>query len=451
MKTSQYIDSISKEYSRYVLVSRAIPMLTDGLKTSQRIALYLMQDQTKSVKTAALVGKAMGSGLYSHGDAAMGNAISYLAGPYINNHPLLQGEGAFGSRVDPTAFGAPRYTEVKRAKFAEKELYLDTNICPHIENYDGSTTMPLTFMPLLPLVLLNGIRGIAVGFACNILPRSLEELRGAVNDVLETGVTKRPLMPVYEQYDCDILRDHTNQNKYHIRGKLHIVNSTTVQITEIPPSMGINNVVERLISLEDDKKITSFTDSTSDKVAITVRMARAELKKYTEGGLINLFKISQPETENITVLDPSGTRVIKYDNPQDLIKDFVKWRLDCYKDRYEYLLKIENESALFWKSFLACFEGAGGGKRSVAASISGIQTRSDLVTMVEQAIAFQNLDVGKDIVDRIVALPVYRFTKEGQARGKTNLREAEKLIKEYTGILGSPAKRKKIYKQEINH
>jgi len=290
MKTSQYIDSIAKEYSRYVLMSRAIPMSSDGLKTSQRIALYLMQDQAKSVKTAALVGKAMGSGLYVHGDAAMGNAISYLAGPYINNHPLLQGEGAFGSRADPTAFGAPRYTEVKRSKFAVEHLYIDTDICPQVENYDGSTTMPLTFLPRLPLVLLNGIRGIAVGFSCNILPRRLEELREAVLDVVETGSTQRPLMPFYERYNCDIIRDHSNHNKYHIRGKLSIINTTTVHISEIPPSMSINTVVERLIALEENKKIVSFTDATSDKVDITVKMSRSELKKYTEDGLINLFK-----------------------------------------------------------------------------------------------------------------------------------------------------------------
>jgi DNA gyrase/topoisomerase IV subunit A len=445
VKTSQYIDSIAKEYSKYVLVSRAIPMVTDGLKTSQRIALYLMQDQAKSIKTAALVGKAMGSGLYSHGDAAMGAAISRLAGPYVNNRPLLQGEGAFGSRADPNAFGAPRYTEVKRAKFAVDELYIDTDICPHVENYDGSTTMPLTFLPKLPLVLLNGIRGIAVGFACNILPRHVDELRDAVHDVLSTGRTERPLTPFYEHYNCEVFQDHSNKSKYHIRGKLTIENSTTVRITEIPPSMSLNTVVEKLIELEEDKKITSFIDSTSDKVDITVRMTRSELKKYTNDSLINLFKLSQAETENITVLDPSGTRVVKYDSPQELIKDFVTWRLARYEDRYANLLKDESLNVLFWKCFLACFVGG----NSVAASISDIKSRSDLSDRIKKAVKDRGLSINLDIINRIVALPVYRFTKEGQAHADTKLMEAEKFVVEYETILKSPARRKTIYKKEL--
>ena len=213
LTTSEYINSISREYSTYVMEQRAIPIITDGLKLSQRIALHLLRHQDKSVKTAGVVGRMMESGLYVHGDASAADAISRLAAPFLNNYPLIRGEGAFGTRVAPVdGIGAARYTEVLRSKIAENELYVDLDICPQRENYDGSKKMPQTFLPRVPLILLNGSTGIAVGFANKILPRKLDELREAVVDVLTTGKTTKPLLPYYERYDCEIIPDHSTRN-----------------------------------------------------------------------------------------------------------------------------------------------------------------------------------------------------------------------------------------------
>lgn len=449
MNTSDYLNSSSREYSTYVMEQRAIPTITDGLKLSQRIALHLMRDQSKSVKTAGLVGRMMESGLYVHGDASAADAVGRLAAPYLNNHCLIQGEGSFGSRTKPDAIGASRYTEVKRSKFAEDELYIDLDICPQRDNYDGSKKMPQTFLPRLPLVLLNGVSGIAVGFACKILPRNLDELREAVVEVLSTGKTTKPLMPFYDRYDCEVVRDHSNPNKYYLRGRLKIVNTTTVHISELPPGMALDTVAARLIQLEEDKKIVSFEDNSTDHIDITVKMTRAELKDKTEDSLISMFRLVQAETENLTVLDSTGQRVIKYDRPQDMVRDFVEWRLGLYEDRYKLLLSKAEDTALFWRCFLSCFDGGGQGSRSVAASISGIKSRSDLVDRVEAAIQLNGLELRKEIVDRIVGLPVYRFTKEGQTEAKQKLKETEKEIGEYKAILASPRKRKSIYKAEL--
>lgn len=450
MKTSEYINSTSREYSTYVMEQRAIPIITDGLKLSQRIALHLLRHQDKPVKTAGVVGRMMESGLYVHGDASAADAISRLAAPFLNNYPLIKGEGAFGTRVSPIdGIGAARYTEVHRSKIAVDELYIDLDICPQRENYDGSKTMPQTFLPRVPIILLNGSTGIAVGFANKILPRSLDELREAVVEVLTTGKTTKPLLPFYERYNCEVIPDHGTKGKFYLRGRVEIKNTSTVEITEVPPGMSLDAVKERLIALENEKKITSFEDNSTDHIDITVKMPRAELQGKTEDQLIVMFKLVQAETENLTVLDPSGTRVIKYDNVQDIVRDFVEWRLGLYEDRYRLLLSKEQDVSLFWNCFLSCFEGVGGGKRSVAASISGIKSKTDLREAVTAAIEGQGFEVRTDIVSRIVDMPVYRFTKEGHTEAKAKLRESTKSVAEYSGILASPAKRKKIYKDEV--
>lgn len=213
--------------------------------------------------------------------------------------------------------------------------------------------------------------------------------------------------------------------------------------------MSLESVVKRLIDLEDEKKIVSFEDNSTDHIDITVKMTRAELGGKTEDQLIILFKLVQTETENLTVLDPTGKRVVKYENPQDMVRDFVNWRLGLYEDRYKLLLSKEEDTALFWRCFLAQFESPGGGKRSVAASISGIKSKADLVEAVTAAVEAQNLEVRHEIIDRIVGMPVFRFTKEGQTEAKGKLREAEKHIAEYEAILASPRKRKTIYRDEV--
>ena len=453
--TSTYILSSSREYATYVMEQRAIPNITDGLKLSQRIALWLLKDQAKTVKTAGLVGRMMESNLYVHGDAAAGDLIGRLAAPYLNNHCLIQGEGAFGTRTAPLeGIGAPRYTEVKRSKFSEQELYVDLGICPMRDNYDGSKQMPRTFLPRIPLILLNGVNGIAIGFANKILPRDLDELREAVIEVLKTGKTTKPLMPTFCMYQCDVTRDHGNSNKFYMRGTVDILNTTTVKITELPPGKSLDTVKAKLIQLEDDKKISSFVDNSTDRINITVKMSRAALAKKTADSLVVMFGLVQPETENLTVLDPSGLCVTKYTNAQDIVVDFVNWRLEYYKTRYLHLLSAEYQRLEFWEVFLSCFSAIDG-KRSLATSISGIKSKSSMKESVIESAQALGLEpdpeqpISPNVIERVVSLPVYKFTKEGQAEAKKNIKNTKSLIKEYEAIVASPTKRRNIYIQEV--
>ena len=184
INSSKYINDTSLSYALYVASTRALPSITDGLKDGQRKALWLMRNKGDKIKTVSLSGEMIQSNLYVHGDMSASDTIGKLAAPYLNNIPLLEGIGNFGTKITPGEIGAARYTYVKKPKYANNLVYNDLDLIELKENYDGSNLEPISFLPLLPLVLLNGISGIAVGWKTDILPRSKKDLQKAVEAVL---------------------------------------------------------------------------------------------------------------------------------------------------------------------------------------------------------------------------------------------------------------------------
>ena len=114
--------------------------------------------------------------------------------------PLVEGHGQFGNRVAPDkdGIGAPRYTEVRRSKAADALLYTDMGLAPMEGNYDGSSEMPKHFLPLIPVALLNGVAGIAMGYSTDIQPHDLNDLIAATEDALR-GRPLKPLVPAWNR------------------------------------------------------------------------------------------------------------------------------------------------------------------------------------------------------------------------------------------------------------
>lgn len=417
--------------------------MTDGLKSSQRIALYLLRGKGDKVKTIALAGQMIASELYVHGDAAAADAISMLAGPFCNNRPLIHGIGAFGTRAAPTSFAAPRYTSVKRAAFAQDVLYVDSDIVPMVENHDGSAMMPSTFLPLIPLVLLNGVKGIATGWSTNILPRRFEDLQGAVLDVLSRKPV-RELMPYYEGRDLTIERDHSTPNKYIVSGQAERKNTSTVIVTELPPTETKESYREKLDALEEDGKIVSFKDRSTDTINIEIKMTRAALGKLTEAKLIELLKLRTTVTENIVVQGIGGTSVVTYDSAEQLVRDWVEWRLGLYLDRYQKLLDDEKATYLYWQYILACFDA------ELPTALPTIDGKSELKTGIgiigEEATLAPAPD---DILERIANLPSYKWTQAGRDEAEAALDASAMRIVEYNDMVNSDRKRKNQFKREV--
>ncbi len=462
---SEYILTTSREYAIYVADTRGIPSVIDGLKTSQRIALWLMRNKADKMKTVGLSGLMASERLYVHGDASANNAIGFLAAPFKNNVPLIQGEGEFGSRIAPDGIGAPRYTEVRRAKAAEEILYVDLPDVPLVANYDGSNMQPLHFVPLIPTVLLNGIVGVAVGYSTHILPRKLSDIVQATIDTLK-GKKPKQLIPHYERYDVTV--NQLGPNQWENVGKAEIVNASTIRVSELPPGMKLDVFRKRLIELEDkNDDVMDFDDNSAENINIEVRMKRGMLKgeparveeeiidgkKYkhkipakaawTNEHAINFLKLREKVTERIVVLDWNLTSIVTYDDPLTLIGDFVKFRLGVYKTRYTRLHAEATYDLIYWKLLRALFEQGFTKKLGTFADKSAMT--SDVSAVAKKA----KINADNDQVERAVSLPTYRWTKDFKGQIDAKIAELEADIKTHKSTLDSPAKIKEIYAGEL--
>jgi DNA topoisomerase-2 len=339
MNVTELIDGQYKDYSKYVLYSRAIPHMIDGLKPSQRKILYtaLKTANTSRIKTASLSGNTISQANYHHGDASLNDAITKMVQLHSNNIPLLEGEGSFGSRLVPDA-AAPRYTYVKMSQNFEK-YFADTMVAD--KSIDPEDPEPAFYLPIIPWVLVNGVKGIAVGFATDIQPRNPKEIAKLCQAYLKgKNIDKETLLPYYPEFEGKIYEE---LDSVYCEGNFTLTGQTKLEITEVPVGFTRESYVQVLDKLEETGKIVSYTDK-CDKTGFKFDVTLKRGKKMKDHQIVRLFKLKKKINENITVIDHEGKLKV-YDSPIDIIKEFCDYRLGKYEERYEYLIE-EGLSAL---------------------------------------------------------------------------------------------------------
>jgi DNA gyrase/topoisomerase IV subunit A len=442
---SQYLLRTSRDYSIYVCQERAIPSVIDGLKHVQRMALWLLRDRAEKIKTVALGGLLAFEKLYIHGDVSANNAIGFLAAPYMNNVPLIEGHGHFGSKIFPSGIGAPRYTEIRRAKAAEALLYRDLNLIPLEPNYDGSNEQPRHFLPLIPLVLLNGVSGIAVGWSTNILPRDLK----ALIEATKAALLDKPLnvlVPSFNKYAITV--NGIGTNRWEFIGKAKVLDATTIHVTELPPGLDIESFRKRLIMMEENDQIQNFTDRSTENIDITVKMKRRSHldgippMTWSDQVVVDFFKLRERVTERIVVVDWDGASIRTYSSAEQLVIDFAAWRLRWYKKRFEHLKEKNAYELKYWQALRILFEA------QFPARLGRFENRAALQDMVRETLDSMILD---DVqLDRVVNLPTYRWTVEFSDAIVVHIAELTKASAEYDDILASSDRLRDVYLRELD-
>ena len=172
-----YTERAYLDYSMYVINDRALPHVGDGMKLVQRRIVYAMSElglnaTAKYAKSARTIGDVLGK-FHPHGDSACYEAMVLMAQPFSYRYPLVDGQGNWGAPDDPKSFAAMRYTEARLTRFAELLLdELGQGTVDWVPNFDGTLDEPKTLPARLPVVLLNGATGIAVGMATDIPPHN---------------------------------------------------------------------------------------------------------------------------------------------------------------------------------------------------------------------------------------------------------------------------------------
>jgi len=275
-------------YASYVIMDRAIPELDDGLKPVQRRILHTLfeMDDGKFHKVANVVGHCMK--YHPHGDASIGSALVGLA----NRGLFIATQGNFGNPITGDEASAPRYIECRCTPFA-KEIFFHPKITHYVDSYDGRNREPLVFPAKIPVVLILGAEGIAVGMSTKILPHNPLEVIQAEIACLEGKPFD--LVPDFPSGGFIDYSEYADGNgKVRVRALLDDSDPKKIVIKEIP----YGSTTESLINSIEEAvraghlKIASIADFTTDKVEIELKLARGV---YTEEVVDALYAFTECE------------------------------------------------------------------------------------------------------------------------------------------------------------
>lgn len=258
------------DYASYVILERAVPALGDGLKPVQRRILHSMWEleDGRYNKVANLIGNTMK--YHPHGDASIGDALVSLGQKDL----LIDCQGNWGNILTGDSAAAPRYIEARLSKFA-LDVVFNPKTTKWQLSYDGRNKEPITLPVKFPLLLAQGVEGIAVGLACKILPHNFNELIDASVQVLRGR--KPTLYPDFSTggiADCSDYNDGLRGGKIKIRARIKEVNAKTLAITEIPFGTTTSSLIDSILAANDKGKIKvkKVEDNTAEEVEILIHL-----------------------------------------------------------------------------------------------------------------------------------------------------------------------------------
>lgn len=434
--SSQYVNDERKGYSLYVMRGRALPAITDGLKAAGRRVLWTARDG-KHYKCATLAGATMPI----HPHATPEGTIDTLTMPFANNIPLFAGSGVFGTLLEPTETGASRYTSVEVSKFTQDVVFRDIDIIPMMKNYDQTLDEPVHFLPLVPVCLINPTSGQAIGFATEILPRSLSDIINVQIKWLQhnTRVGISVPIPYFTPLDNGSYKQEEINNKiaYYFKGVIERVNTTTVKITKIPYGQSHSNVTKKINDLYQSDIVLNWIDNSKNVIQIEVKFKRGYLADKTDDQLLTSLGLIVRHIENPNVINFSGqsVRSISQSPIVDIITDFTDWRLTWYVMRFE---KLKNDANHNLRRYLDVQIAI---KNDIGRIAKQTESRSELKEVLE--------GLGVEHLDYVADLPVYRFSVEENNKNEQKIIEMTQLISQYDKMLSSQEERRKLYVIEL--
>ena len=332
-----------KSFAMYTVEARAIPNMIDGLKPVQRYYLYssIVNSKTDFKKVSAISGIISDYG-YNHGEASAAGSGQLMAATWNNNICLIEGRGSFGTRLVQEA-GAPRYVYTHLHKNFNKYIK-DLELSP--QHSDPEHEPPAFYLPVIPLVLTNGSKGIATGFATNILPRDPDSLSSACRDYLMYGNITKKVLVKFPDFSGTV-EYNEEENRYYCNGVYEKKGKTVLLITEVPYGYDRESYVKVLDDLEEKDEIVGY-DDLCDKTGFKfeVKLKQNTSANWTDEKIVKQFKLSKPFTENLTVIDYDG-KLREYTDERTLIKDFCKYRVGILTKRIN-LRKSEISELMRW-------------------------------------------------------------------------------------------------------
>ena len=360
---AEFTEQAYLNYAMYVIMDRALPHISDGLKPVQRRIVYAMSElglknSGKPKKSARTVGDVLGK-YHPHGDSACYEAMVLMAQPFSYRYPFVEGQGNWGSPDDPKSFAAMRYTEAKLSLYSEVLLSeLGQGTCDWQDNFDGSLKEPVHLPARVPNILMNGTTGIAVGMATDIPPHNLREVvKGTIALIRNPNLTDEKVAEYIPAPDLptkaeiitapdELLKvQTTGRGSYRMRA-VYKIEKNEIVISDLPYQVSGSKIITQIADQMQAKKLPLVTDVRDEsdhknptRIVIVLRSNRID----AEAVMSHLFATTDLESSyrvNMNMIGADGRPQVK--SIRRILLEWIEIRKTTVTRRLQYHLnKIE--------------------------------------------------------------------------------------------------------------
>jgi len=411
------------DYASYVILERAVPALEDGLKPVQRRILHSMWEleDGRYNKVANLIGNTMK--YHPHGDASIGDALVAVGQKDL----LIDCQGNWGNILTGDSAAAPRYIEARLSK-----LGLDILFNPKTTNwglsYDGRNKEPINLPVKFPLLLAQGVEGIAVGLACKILPHNFNELIDASIQIL-----KGKKVAIYPDFqtggiaDCSEYKDGLRGGKIKIRARIKELNPKTLVITEIPFGTTTSSLIESILGANDKGKIKvkKVEDNTAETVEILIHLQPGISPDKTIDALYAFTNCEMSISPNACVIENDRPRFI---GVSEMLKISTQKTLELLKRELE-IEKKELEEKWHFASLEKIFI-----KEEMYIDFKKYSNKETLFQYLYDSFKPHKKKLMRDISDedlhKLTQIPMIRITRFDSIKADDHMKELDAKIAE---------------------
>lgn len=457
---TQIMQTAYIDYSMSVIVSRALPDVRDGFKPVQRRVLYAMLREgllhNRSFdKCAGVVGEVL-KNYHPHGDSSVYDTLTRLAQDWVMRYPLVIPQGNFGS-IEGDSPAAYRYTECKLAELAEDMIAdIDCDTVDFMPNYKETTTEPVVLPSALPMLLMNGSTGIAVGMTTNIPPHNVGELIDAICMLIDAPNTSiNELMQVIKGPDFPTggvivgkggIESYmkTGRGIVKIRGVANVEElkngKEQIVITEIPYNVNRATLVESIADLVREKVLTEISDvrnESDENTRIVLELKRGESPRVV---MNKLFKHTQLEASFGVILLALDKRTPKQMNIREMLECYIEHRREVTYRRVSFLLKKAEDRAHILEGYKIAFNNIDDFIKIIKDSKSKDDAKVALMA---------KYPLSERQTNAILDLRLHQLTGLEIEKIETEYRELMRQIQEYRAILENEKKLLGVIKKEL--
>lgn len=410
---------------------RKIGSVIDGLKPSSRKCIYtiIKNNINSPKKVSTLKSDTAAQTQYLHGDQSLEGVLVSLAQDFIgsNNIPLLKREGAFGTRLIPAA-AAGRYIFTCKEDYLDKIFKKDDDPILIEQKFEGDVIEPKFYVPILPMLIINGSIGLTTGFSQKILQHNPKDVIAYIEAKLQKKKNLPKLKPWFKNFIGDVEESKDKgEGSWIIKGKVNKISGNEIEITELPINYTLESYTEVLDKLEDEKQIKEYKDLSDDgKFKFRVKLSRTDQGiSANDTDILEKLKLVYLVTENFTSFDENN-KVIEYKNIYELLDHYYDVRLEYYDKRKTWLINDYTRRIVESVSRYVFINGVISGDIVIA--------KKDDEQIIKQLEKVDKIVKINDSYDYLLMMPMRSMTKSNLEKLKEQIKKLKEELDELKKI-----------------